>query len=46
LAPKVLASSPAQEAFKAANHAAHQTFMKIIEGGGTAVSTNGGVVNK
>jgi hypothetical protein len=44
LAPKVLASPQAQEAFKTANHAAHQTFMKIIEGGGPAVSTNGGVV--
>jgi hypothetical protein len=44
LAPKVLASPQAQEAFKTANHAAHQTFMKIIDGGGTAVSTNNGVV--
>jgi hypothetical protein len=44
LAPKVLASAQAQEAFKTANRAAHQTLMKIIEGGGPAVSTNGGVV--
>jgi hypothetical protein len=44
LAPKVLASSQAQTAWQTANHAAHATFMKIIEGGGTAVNTNGGVV--
>jgi hypothetical protein len=44
LAPKVLASSPAQEAFKKSVHASHATFMKIINGGGTAVSTTGGVV--
>jgi hypothetical protein len=44
LAPKVLASSPAQEAFKTSVRASHATFMKIINGGGTAVSTTGGVV--
>jgi hypothetical protein len=44
LAPKVLASSPAQEAFRRSVHASHATLMKIIDGGGTAVSTNGGVV--
>jgi hypothetical protein len=44
LAPKVLASTPAQEAFKTSVHSSHTTFMKIINGGGTAVSTNGGVV--
>jgi hypothetical protein len=44
VAPKVLASPEAQEAFRKANHAAHATFLKIIEGGSTAVSTNGGVV--
>jgi hypothetical protein len=44
LAPKVLASSQAQGAFRTAVHASHATFMKIINGGGTAVSTGGGVV--
>jgi hypothetical protein len=44
LAPKVLASSQAQAAFAKSVHASHATLMKIINGGGTAVSTNGGVV--
>jgi hypothetical protein len=44
LAPKVLASSQAQAVFAKAVHASHATFMKIINGGGTAVSTSGGVV--
>ena len=33
-----------QALWKNANRAAHQTFLKIVEGGGTAVSTNNGVV--
>jgi hypothetical protein len=44
LAPKVLASSQAQAAFRKSVHTSHATLMKIINGGGTAVSTNGGVV--
>jgi protein-S-isoprenylcysteine O-methyltransferase Ste14 len=44
LAPKVLASSQAQAAFRTSVHTSHATFMRIINGGGTAVSTNGGVV--
>ncbi len=44
LAPKVLASPQVQTAWREANHAAHATLMKIIEGGGPVVGTNGGVV--
>ena len=44
VAPKVLASSQVQDAWRQANHAAHATFMKIIEGGGPVVGTHGGVV--
>lgn len=44
VAPKVLASPQAQDAWRLANHTAHATFMKIIEGGGPVVGTHGGVV--
>lgn len=44
VAPKVLASPAAQDAWRLANHAAHATLMKIIEGGGPVVGTHGGVV--
>jgi hypothetical protein len=44
LAPRVLASSQVQTAWTSANRAAHQTFSKIINGGGSLASTNGGVV--
>jgi hypothetical protein len=43
-APKLLASSQVQNAWRQANHAAHATFLKIINGGGSLASTNGGVV--
>jgi hypothetical protein len=43
-APKVLASPQVQDAWRTANHAAHATFIKIVEGGGPVVSTGGGVV--
>jgi len=44
VAPKILASSQVQEAWRQANRAAHQTFLKIINGGGKLASTHGGVV--
>jgi hypothetical protein len=43
-APRILALHQVQVAFKQAVRAAHATFMKIVNGGGSAVSTNGGVV--
>ena len=43
-APKVLASPQVQDAWRTANHAAHATFMKIIEGGSPVVGTGGGTV--
>src|SRR5436190_4805 len=42
--PKLLASSQVQDAWAAANRAASTALLKIIKGGGDAVSTNGGVV--
>ncbi|MGO9753500.1 MAG: SHOCT domain-containing protein [Solirubrobacteraceae bacterium] len=44
VAPKLLASSQVQTAWRVANHAAHATLMKIINGGGKLASTSGGVV--
>ncbi|HUE26618.1 MAG TPA: SHOCT domain-containing protein, partial [Solirubrobacteraceae bacterium] len=44
IAPRVLASPQVQAAWVQANRAAQKTFLKIVEGGGSAVSTNGGVV--
>lgn len=44
LAPRVLASSKVQAAWRAANRAAHATLVKIINGGGSLASTRGGVV--
>jgi hypothetical protein len=44
LAPKLLASPRLQDAWRAANHAAHATLLKIIEGGSSALKTTGGVV--
>ena len=44
LAPKLLASAPVQAAWRAANRAASATLVKIVNGGGSVVSTNGGVV--
>ena len=44
VAPRLLASSQVQDAWRQANRAAHQTLLKIINGGGKLASTNGGVV--
>lgn len=44
VAPKVLASQQVQTAWREANRVASATFVKIVNGGGNAVSTNGGVV--
>jgi hypothetical protein len=44
VAPKLLASSQVQAAWRQANRAAHQTLLKIINGGSKLASTNGGVV--
>lgn len=44
VAPKLLASAQVQAAWRQANRAAHQTLLKIINGGGNLASTNGGVV--
>src|SRR5215211_254425 len=42
--PKLLASAPVQDAWARANRAASTALLKIIDGGGDVVSTNGGVV--
>lgn len=44
IAPRVLASAQVQAAWRQANRTAHSTLVNIINGGGSAVSTNGGVV--
>ena len=44
VAPRVLASPQVQTAWREANRAAHATLLKIINGGGSLASTNGGVV--
>jgi cytochrome b561 len=44
LAPRVLASEQAQTAWRQANRTASATLLKIIDGGGNLVATNGGVV--
>jgi hypothetical protein len=43
-APRILASSQVQAAWRAANRAAHATLLKIVNGGGSLASTHGGVV--
>lgn len=43
-APRILASPQVQSAWRAANRAAHSTLLKIVNGGGSLASTNGGVV--
>jgi hypothetical protein len=43
-APRLLASSQVQTAWRVANRAAHATLLKIINGGGSLASTSGGVV--
>lgn len=42
--PRLLDAPKVQELWRRANHAAHATLMKILNGGGKAVSTEGGVV--
>jgi hypothetical protein len=44
VAPRVLASSQVQTLWREANRSAHTTLLKIINGGGSLASTNGGVV--
>jgi Short C-terminal domain len=44
VAPRVLASSQVQTAWREANRAAHATLIKIVNGGGSLASTRGGVV--
>ncbi|MGP0051553.1 MAG: SHOCT domain-containing protein [Solirubrobacteraceae bacterium] len=44
VAPRILASSQVETAWREANRAAHSTLIKIINGGGSRVSTNNGVV--
>src|SRR3954471_15152290 len=43
-APKLLANPKVQDAWVAANAAAHEQLLKVIDGGGPVVSTGGGVV--
>jgi hypothetical protein len=43
-APKLLARPRVQDAWVAANTAAHKTLLKVIDGGGPALSTTGGEV--
>jgi hypothetical protein len=44
VAPKLLARPAVQDAWVAANTAAHKELITIIDGGGSVVSTTGGVV--
>jgi hypothetical protein len=44
VAPQVLARPRVQQAWRKANRAAHEQLLRVIEGGGPAVSTEGGVV--
>lgn len=44
VAPRVLASSQVLALWRQANRAAHTTLLRIINGGGSLASTNGGVV--
>lgn len=43
-APRILASPQVETAWRAANRAASATLLKIVDGGGSVASTNGGVV--
>ncbi len=43
-APRILSSSQVQTAWREANRAAHSTLLKIINGGSSLASTNGGTV--
>lgn len=42
--PTLLDAPRVQELWRRANHAAHETLMRILNGGGKVVSTEGGVV--
>jgi hypothetical protein len=44
VAPRILASSQVQTLWRQANRVAHTTLLRIINGGGSRASTNGGVV--
>jgi lipoprotein signal peptidase len=44
VAQRALATPQVQTLWSAANRAAHETFLKIVDGGGSTVSTNGGQV--
>ena len=44
LVPTLLATDPAQRAWRQANRAAHEKLMRIINGGGSTLSTRQGVV--
>ena len=44
IVPKLLATDAAQRAWRQANRTAHAELMRIIDGGGSAVSTRQGVV--
>lgn len=44
VAPRVLASEQVQTAWRQANRVASATLLKIIDGGGSLATTNGGVV--
>lgn len=44
IAPRVLASPQVQALWRQSNRAAHRTLVRIINGGGSLASTNGGVV--
>jgi hypothetical protein len=44
VAPRVLASSQVQGLWREANRSAHVVLLRIINGGGSLASTNGGVV--
>jgi hypothetical protein len=43
-APRILASPKIQTLWRVTNRAALKEFLRIVDGGGTGVSTNGGVV--
>jgi hypothetical protein len=42
--PRLLATSAAEELWRRSNHAAHEQLLRILNGGGKAVSTENGVV--
>jgi hypothetical protein len=44
IAPRVLATTPVQNAWRTANHAAQLQLLRILNGGSRTISTNNGVV--